>query len=200
VIISPDSIQLGIVPHGKASSGVTRIYRSDFPNWQLGAVRFTDRSLTGNVTEIARRGNEVWYDLHVHLANDTPVGYITARAVMATNDPSTPQLPVMVEGQVQAEVVASPATLFLGVLQPGDKVTRSLVVRSGKPFHINSMEGDKDAFEFPKTPDGARQLYVLPVTFVAGAEVGKVVKTIRIQTDASATPIEVSSYAVVNAR
>ena len=37
----------------------------------------------------------------------------------------------------------------------------------------------------------------MPITFVAGAELGKVVKAIRITTDLDRTPVEVSAYAVV---
>jgi hypothetical protein len=179
---------------------MTRIYRSNDSRWQITGVKFANPSLSGKVVQLARRGSEVWYELNVKLAADAPVGYIADHAVLTTNDPAAPQLPIMVEGQVQASIVASPATLFLGVMQPGDKVTKTLVIRATKPFHIKSLEGDGASIVFSKTSDDARQVHIVPVTFEAGADVGKVVKKIKIQTDASSAPLEISSFAVVNAK
>jgi hypothetical protein len=93
-------------------------------------------------------------------------------------------------------VVVSPADLFLGVAQAGQKVTRPLVVRSDKPFRIKSITSDKGSFEIPNPTDDARSVHVVPVTFIAGTEIGRVVKTIHIETDIGGT--QATSYAVVN--
>jgi hypothetical protein len=71
-----------------------------------------------------------------------------------------------------------------------------LVIRADKPFHIKSLVADKAAFEIPSLPGEAKQVHVVMVTFVAGAEVGKIVKTIRIETDLGDT--QATTYAVVN--
>ena len=134
--------------------------------------------------------------MKAHLAPSAPSGYISDHAVLTTNDSSMGQVLVQVEGQVRSKVVVSPADLFLGVMHIGQKVTKPLVVRADKPFRIEAITGDNPRFEIPKPPSDARLVHIVPVTFVAGAEVGKVVKTIHIDTDIGGA--QATSYAVVN--
>ena len=70
------------------------------------------------------------------------------------------------------------------------------MVRADRPFRIKAITGDKASFEIPKPPGDAKSVHVVPVTFVAGAEIGKVVKTIHIETDIGGA--QATSYAVVN--
>lgn len=196
ILMDPASVQFGTVEQGKASEARVRLYRADFPNWQIRGVRLSDPNLRGEAVEVARQDGQVWYDLKVRLAPTAPPGYISDHATLTTNDPSMGQVVVQVEGQVRTNVVVSPADLFLGVVHAGEKVTRPLVVRADRPFRIKSISGDKASFEI-SDPDGdAKSVHVVPVTFIAGAEIGKVVKTIRIETDIGG--VQATSYAVVN--
>jgi hypothetical protein len=106
------------------------------------------------------------------------------------------QIPVQVEGQVRASVAVSPADLFLGVMHIGQKVTKPLVVRADRPFRIKAITGDKGSFEIPEPPSDSKLVHVVQVTFVAGSDVGKVVKTIHIDTDIGGA--QATSYAVVD--
>ena len=65
--------------------------------------------------------------------------------------PQVTQIPVTVEGQVLAKVNVSPASLFLGTMQPGEKTTRQVVVWGKKPFRITSVAGDPASFQFAAT-------------------------------------------------
>lgn len=197
VLMEPTAVQFGTVDQGAPAEAKIRLYRADMYNWQITGVKMSNPNLTGQVVEVARQGSQVWYDLHVRLDKNTPAGYIMDHAVLTTSDPSASQIPVMVEGQVQSQVVLSPSSLFLGLMKPGDKVTKPLVVRANKPFRIKSITADKGAFELPKPPEEAKALHLVPVTFVAGSEWGKVVKTIHIETDLPGGSVEAASYAVV---
>jgi hypothetical protein len=197
VMMEPSSVQFGTVEQGKPAETKVRLYRADYPGWQLGDVRFSDPHLQGEIVQVARQGSQTWYDLKVRLDPKTPAGYVTDHAILTTNDPVMAQMPIQVEGQVRPSVSVSPSNLFLGVVQAGDKVTRKFVVRGDKPFRIKSITGDKGAFEIPAPPTEAKDVYVLPVTFVASpTETGKVVKTIHIETDQGET--NATTYAVVN--
>jgi hypothetical protein len=196
ILMEPASLQFGVVEQGKAREARVRLYRADFPTWQIQGVRLSDRNLQGEVVPLARQAGQVWYDLKVRLSPTAPPGYISDHAILTTNDPSMSQIPVQVEGQVRPNVVVSPADLFLGVVRAGEKVTKPLVVRADRPFRIKSITGDKASFEIPVPPSDARPVHVVPLTFVAGAEVGKVVKTIHIETDLGGA--QATSYAVVN--
>jgi hypothetical protein len=153
--------------------------------------------MSGQVVETARDGNAAWYDLTVRLAKTAPAGYVKEYVMLRTNDPLAPEIPVLVEGQIQPEVVVSPASLFLGVVRPGEKVTKQLVVRSDKPFRVTGVHGDPASLTFSAVSGEAKTLHLIPVTFLAGSEWGKVVKAIHIDTDLQKAPVEAASYAVV---
>ncbi len=197
ILMDPASVQFGVVEQSKAGEARVRLYRADFPNWQIErSVQLSDPNLQGDVVLLARQGGQVWYDLTVHLSPKASPGYISDRAILTTNDPTMAQIPVQVEGQVRSNVAVSPSDLFLGVMHIGQKVQKSLVVRADRPFRITAITGDKASFEMPKPPSDAKSVHVVPVTFVAGAEVGKVVKTIHFDTDIGGA--QATSYAVVN--
>ena len=196
ILMEPASLQFGAVEQGKAGEARVRLYRADLPNWQIQGVRLSDPNLQGEVILLGRQGSQVWYDLKVHLSPAASPGYISDHAILTTNDPNMGQVIVQVEGQVRPSVVISPADLFLGVMRAGQKVTKPLVVRADKPFRIKSITSDKASFEIPEPPGDSSSMHVVPVTFVAGAEIGKVVKTIHIETDIGGA--QATSYAVVN--
>ena len=95
--------------------------------------------------------------------------------------------------------VLKPA-LFMGVVQPGQKVTKQLVVKGKKPFRILSVSCDDKSFRFDTSKQNtAKELHLIPVTFEAGVDAGKVVKTIRIKTDQGEMTPELAAYAVIAA-
>ncbi len=196
ILMDPASLQFGTVEQGKASEARVRLYRADLPNWQIRGVRLSDPRLQGEVIELARRESQVWYDLKVRLAPTASPGYVSDHAVLTTNDPAMGQMLVQVEGQVRPSVIVNPADLFLGVMHVGQKVTKPLVVRADRPFRIKAITGDNVSLQIPAPPGDARPVHVVPVTFITGAEIGKVVKTIRIETDIG--DAQATSYAVVN--
>ena len=198
VLFDPDSIDLGAIDQGVVANGKLIAYRSGHIDWKLQEAKCDDPHLSCQLVERARQDNQVWYELRVRLDKTTPCGYINDQVLLATNDPQMPQIPVAVEGQVLAAINVSPASLFLGTLQPGEKATRQLVVYGRKPFRLLSVKGEAGYFELPPPEDSpAKTVHVVPITFVAGAERGRVAKTIHISTDAGGASTDVSTYAIV---
>ena len=133
------------------------------------------------------------------MSNKTvPAGYLNDHLVLVTNDVQGEQFPVLVEGRVLAGITVSPASLFMGVLQPGQKVTKQLVIKGKGPFRILSISCDNKSFAFDTSADKtAKTVHLIPVTFLAGTDAGKVVKTIKIKTDQGEMSPELAAYAVV---
>ena len=105
---------------------------------------------------------------------DAPVGYLNEYLWLVTNDPQTKTDPRPVEGQVQADISVSPASLFLGVLQPGQSVTKQIVVRGQKPFRITSIRADCECLQATAPKDQEpKSLYLVPVTFTAREQNGE---------------------------
>ena len=140
------------------------------------------------------------YALKVHVDKNAPAGYLDDHLMFVTNDQSGSQIPVEVEGRVMPGIMVSPTALFMGVVQPGQKVTKQLVVKGKKPFRILAITCDDKSFKFDTSKDNAaKELHLIPVTFLAGADAGKVVKTIKIKTDQGEMTPELAAYAVVAA-
>ena len=168
--------------------------------WEIVDVTSTNPHFSVRMEAVKSRRGQVKYELFVTLDAETPPGYLNDCLLLVTNDPGMRQIPLAVEGLVQTGISVTPTSLFMGVLTPGQKVTKQLVVRGKKPFRILSIKCDEDGdcFTFDAATDtDAKPLHLIPVTFVAGQEPGKVLKTIRIETDLEEASPELSAYAVV---
>jgi len=198
VLLEPSNVALGTVRRGTAVERTIRVQYNGRSDWKIAEVKSNNPHLTGTVTETSRQGGRTTYDLKVVLDKDAPVGALSDLLMLVTNDPQTKQIPVMVEGEVQADISVSPASLFLGVLQPGQSVTKQIVVRGQKPFRIASVQGDCKCLQaaVPKDTE-AKSLYLVPVTFTAGEKTGRITQTVCIETDAEHAPLKVPAYAVV---
>jgi hypothetical protein len=201
VMIEPGSVDLGNVEAGTAAEGKAIIYRANRPDWQVWQANSADPHVSPKIVELARQNGQVWYELRVHLDDKATPGPLQAPIALTTNDPSAPQIPILIEGRVLPKVAVSPTSLFLGVLQPGEKATRQLVVWSKKPFRISQILGDPNCFQVGANDrDEAKPVHRIPLTFIAGQETGKIVRTIRIKTDVQDALVEASTYAVVESQ
>lgn len=198
VLLEPSSIALGSVGQGSAVERTIRVQYTGSSDWQILEVRSGNPHLSGTVTEKPRQDGRITYDLKAVLNKDAPVGYVNEHLWLITNVSGTEQIPVPVEGQVQADISVSPSSLFLGVVEPGRSVTKPIVIRGQTPFRISSIRGDCKCLRAtaPKG-QGPKSLYVVPITFTAPDETGRVAPTIQIETDSGKTVLKVPAFAVV---
>jgi len=200
VVFSPPSVELGEVDAGETVERKLDIHYVGRSDWQILEVRTPHPGLKAELAETSRDGGEVRYRLTVRTEGEMPTGYYQDQLILITNDRMHSQLPVPVEGRIRSGITISPASLFLGVVEPNQKVTKKVVVRASRPFRILSISSDADCFEFSPPDNTPKTVHIVPITFTAGKEPGKVSHIIRIQTDLSAeTTPSVSAYAVVSA-
>jgi hypothetical protein len=182
VVLNPGSVDLGSIEQGKPAEKTIDINYAGRSDWRVLDVQTANPKLSAALTETGRTSGQVSYKLSVKLADDAPVGYIKDQLILVTNDVRAKQIPVDVEGRVAAEVSISPASLFMGVLQPGQKATKQLVIRAKKEFRVKSVTCEDGSFTF-QTNNDSKQLHVIPVTFTAGDTPGKISQKLVIETD-----------------
>ena len=202
VEVQPGSVQFGAIDQGVGYRQTVAInYGGGREDWQILNVKSSNPHITAKAVETGRADGQVTYQLEVHVDKSAPAGYMDDHLMLVTNDAASQQIPVLVEGRVTPGISVSPAALFMGVVQPGQKVTKKLVVTSKKPFRILAITcDDKKSFQFDLSKEtAATKLHQIPVTFLAGHDTGKVVKTIRIKTDQGEMTPELAAYAVVAA-
>jgi hypothetical protein len=200
VAMEPGSVQVGSIDQGAGADRQVAVNYSGRSDWKILDVKSSNPNITANVVETGRNYGQVSYQLQVHLDREAPAGYLNDHLMLVTNDANSTQIPVEIEGRVVAGITVSPTALFMGVVQPGQTVTRQLVVKSKKPFRVLGIECDDKSFQFDTSKEeSAKELHLIPVTFTAGTDAGKVVKTIKIETDQGEMRPELAAYAVVAA-
>ena len=198
VLLEPSSVSLGSVSLGRTAEQTIGVRYSGRADWRILDVKSHNPYLSGVVTETRRAGNQVGYNLQVILDQDAPTGYLREHLWLVTNDPRAEQLPVPVEGHVLPPIAVSPSSLFLGVVGPGQSVTKQIVVRGQEPFRIAKIHADCDCLTaILPIADEPKPLYIVAVTFTPGEKTGKIQRSIVIETD-SGERVELPAHAVVD--
>jgi hypothetical protein len=195
VVVDPGQVAFGQVPAGNGAEKTISIDYAGRGDWKILGVEPTSPFVKAEVEEVTRNGGHVAYRLAVSLDKSAPVGYVSDELVLKTNDTRSPQFPVKVDAQVVSDLSVSPSSLFLGILQPGQKITKQIVLKGKQPFRVTGIETGAKGFTFPSTAGEAKSLHLIPITFEAGKEPVKFSEKITIRTDlAEHGRIEVPAY------
>jgi hypothetical protein len=182
VVTQPGAVDFGTVEQGGVSEQKLHVSYAGRDDWKILDARTADPWYEVEMTEVARGGGRVAYDLLVRLTKNAPVGYIKDQLILVTNDAQARELPIDMHGRVASDITISPTKLFIGVVRPGQKVTKNLVVRGRKPFRIVDVDCPDKCFHIEPTQE-AKSVHLLPVVFTAGQEAGRVKQTIGLRTD-----------------
>ncbi|MCA9267219.1 MAG: DUF1573 domain-containing protein [Planctomycetales bacterium] len=195
VVLSPGAVEFGEVEPGTVPERKIQLTYAGRGDWQVEDIRSANDHLQVSMQPTGRGNGRVSYELTVRLKEDAPAGYINDYLHIVTNEGRNP-IPLAVSGRVTPAVTISPASLFLGVIEPGRSVTRQLIVRAKKPFRIVNIHCDDKCFAFAPS-DEAKPMHILPVTFTAD-QAGKIACTIAIETDLPGGSAEFVASATVN--
>ncbi len=182
VVLQPGAVDVGEVDAGTPLEQTIDISYAGRNDWQIRGIDVPHDYLRVSLREMRRGQGRVDYQMNVRLTEDAPVGYLQDQFFVVTNDQRMERIPVMISGRVLPSVTVSPSSLALGVLQPGQQVTRKILVRSKRPFQVTDVDCGSDCLKF-ESPQGAAKLHVIPVTFTAGGEPGTLAMEINIKTD-----------------
>jgi uncharacterized protein DUF1573 len=180
--INPGAVSFGNVDQGSAAEREVNVTYYGRNTWQIKDVQSANQNLEVELSEPLRQADRVSYKMVVRLKDSAPAGYLNDTLTLVTNNQRMPSVPVALEGQVVSPLSVSPASLFVGVLKPGQSVSKQLVVRAKKPFKITGISGGNESLSF-KTPEDSKPVHLVPVTFTAGKEAGEFEYSIEIETD-----------------
>jgi hypothetical protein len=182
VVLNPGGAEFGSVDQGTAAEKKLAISYAGRPDWRILEVKSPSPHVAAEFAETSRGNGQVSYDLIVRLGENAPPGYFKDELTLVTNDARGKQIPVLVEGRVLPEISVNPAALFVGTVQPGQKVTKQLVVSGKRPFKITGVKCADPSFAFAASDSSAKR-HLLPVVFTAGDKPGKLTAKIEIETD-----------------
>ena len=196
VVCDPGEVSFGEVDQFSQSQKTVKLNYAGRTDWQILDVRSANKHLEVELLETLRANGRVSYEMMVRLMPEAPSGYFQSQLTILTDDARLKSFPLAVQGRVLSPLTVSPASLFLGVLETGQSVTRNLVVKGKQPFRVVSIDCPDACFKFEALADAKKTIHFIPVTFTAGDAPGKVSQTIKIQTDLGATADCVASATV----
>ena len=185
VVIHPGVVNFGSVDQGTKTTQAVTVNYAGRSDWQIVDVQSANTNFEVELDETRRAAGRVDYKLLVRAKGSMPAGYFNEQLVLVTNDTRATQVPLRVEGNVVSSLTVSPASLFMGVVKPGDTVKKTLVIRGKTPFKIKKVSCKDGCFEFEPTQE-AKEMHLVPVVFTAPAP-GKITQNIVIETDQGRT-------------
>ena len=203
IIFQPGEVHFGSVSSGKEVEKQIEITYLGRTNWQVTDIKSTNRDISAELTEISRNYGQVKYRLKVKLASDATTGYIDDRIILVSNEGGNREIPIMVQGVVKQGITINPSKLFLGNLEPGQEVSKKIVLRADYPFVIKNVTCPNNhySFDFQRiiNPAQSQNLQIVTVSYKApqGVIGQQFTDTIRIITDVQLSPLELQTYVKV---
>lgn len=190
VVLTPGKLEFGSVSPGTTAERKIAIAYSGRPDWAIREVISKNKQIDVQCREINRLGGNCNFELVATLKPGAALGDLTDQLLLVTNDPANPQIPVLIEGRVEADYSVVPGLVVFGSLTPGSRKTVNVVVRGKKPFLIEKIESETTAGTFEvRLPKEPRQNHVLPLTVVAPAEAGEITEEFTMTISGSADPV-----------
>jgi hypothetical protein len=181
LIMEPDQLVFGSVAEGQPSEKTVELTYQGDSSWKITALKVTSDAIEAEAAEVSRSGGKVVYSMTVRVKDSAPAGYLKEMVTIVGTDRSQTQRFLEVQAQVEGGIVVRPQQLVLGVLKPGESVTKRVVVRGGTPFAIAGVDCTDTRFKIEEIDAESKALHMIPVTFTAGDTPGEVTETIRIR-------------------
>ena len=182
VVFNPGVVTFPAIDQGEIKTQTVSVNYAGRANWRIVDVLSGNTNFEVELSELRRQTGRVDYDLLVRAKDSMPAGFFNDQLILVTNDASATQVPLRVEGQVVPGLKVSPASLHLGVVKPGDRVKKTLVVTGKQPFKITRVSCEDGCFEF-KPSDATKKMHLVPLVFTAPEPGGKIAQNIKIETN-----------------
>ena len=147
IVLNPGQISFGVVPRGEAPTSTIDVEYAGTFDWKASKVVATGLPGTATFEEQYRRPGQVGYRVIVKMNPDAPSGPFKQEIRLETNDPTTPSIPILVEGIIQPPLTLAPEVLSGINLNVGEEQVKRVFVRGSKSFRILSVEGQGEGLD-----------------------------------------------------
>ncbi|MBR5626665.1 MAG: DUF1573 domain-containing protein [Thermoguttaceae bacterium] len=195
----PGSVEFGTVAQGKGIQKKVYLQYEGRSDWSLTSIKKTNPGIRAEAKEVQRNGKHVTYEISVFLKDNADSGYLNDLLRFTTNDadPARASIFLPIHGLVMAPLTAKPSILQLGVLHPGDKQTKNLVICGTTPFRILNVTSNDPRISF-RTASQTSTVQVIAVTCTADQTLGEFHPTIRIRTNHNEnTLLQITGYGTI---
>lgn len=187
VVLEPGKLDFGsAASFGEARKSVVVDYRGSVSNWQIVDVTSTFPHVRVSLKETQRQRGRVIYSVNVRLLPEVAAGFHQTDLILITNDPNNREIPVTVSANVLEPLQVIPLEFDLGNVEPGQQITKHILVRSSEQCQISSATTDNPAI-VPTTTAEAKNMHKIPILFTAGPQAGPISATVTIKTSQGST-------------
>lgn len=183
VVFNPGSVNFTDVDLGSELTRSIAVEYTGRSDWRITDVRSGNSALEVELKDPSMTAGKVRYEMFVKLKGNAPEGRINDFLSLITNDQSTTNVKIPVEGRVLAPLTVSPQSLVLGTLKSGETVTKKVLVTAKQPFKVLAIKCEHNCFDVKPSSDEAKTAHVIPVTFTAGDSPVEIAQSIEIVTD-----------------
>jgi hypothetical protein len=191
IVFNPGEVNFGVVAQGQgATQDITVEYAGTF-DWKVSEIVANGLPVEAKLDQLRTQRGLVGYKVSVSLKAEAPPGVLKGEMFLKTNDPASPMLPVLVQGNVQAALTVAPPTARVSA-RANEARSVSVTVRGNKAFRILSVEGTGQGVAVVNTlPDAPAETHRL--TFqLQKAEAGDFKRKLQIKTDLQSAPVTVT--------
>ncbi|HLW68142.1 MAG TPA: DUF1573 domain-containing protein [Gemmataceae bacterium] len=183
VVFKPGEVNFGQVNQGQTPKQLLTIEHAGDPNWQIKRAVVREE-LPVQVTvqqQPAGQPGMVFYQVQATLKSNAPAGEFKQEIQLETSDPQTPVLNLVVSGNVQAPLKATPNIANFGTAKVHEVTLRSILLQGNKPFKITKVEGAGGEINV-KFGDRSASVQVLNIEYTP-MQAGALKKVLTIKTD-----------------
>lgn len=143
ISINPGLVYFGTVTAGTKPSVQVRV-NSVNSNWAIRDVRSGCKFLSVTLPNPTQNYNGTSYLMTITLEENAAPGPFSEVLELITNDssPSYQRIPIRVEGRVKDTLNINPSSLSFGLVNVGEKSTKTIVVQGGTPFQIKDITSE----------------------------------------------------------
>jgi hypothetical protein len=202
VVLEPGSASFGAVDQGAGAERKLSVAYAGRGDWTIREVKSLSEHVEARAVERSRDrdGGFVNYDLFVTLKPTHPGGDLRTQVTLVTDDQNNPNVPVLVEAKIEADITVIPAVISLGLLRPGEPRTVPVIVKGKKPFEIEKIECDTDKAVFKvRLPDrsSSQMVHQFPLTVTPPDQTGTFTETFTLTIVGRPTPVTFKAHGQV---
>jgi len=191
ISVDPGEVKFGETEVGTGRTVDLRISYTGRRDWKIVDVRGNSDALEVRLDPPTRQSNFVSYAMHVKLKPNTPAGEFQDEIIVVTNEPNENenQFTLPISAKVVPAITITPDKILMGDVRAGESRQQRLVVKSKKPFSIQSIECEDSRFAFT-IPEGDKSVHVLTFQFRgerSGEQADEIQQRLKIVTGAGDT-------------
>ena len=191
VVFTPGSVNFSDIQKGEEAVTPIEISYAGREDWAITDVRSRNSHLSVELAETHRGQGGVQYQMSVKLQPTAPPGAFLDEISIITNDGAQRSIPRVVEARIQGEVVVSPPLLSLGTVEPGETVTKKVLIKSEHPFRVTGATAQTRSLNV-KLPGESKKLQLVPVTFRGQSSGDKLNDTVRLETSLGSVEVKIT--------